>query len=99
LKDLDENIKYICSIYEKRPMTCVSYPWNFSNSIFRDCIFVDHDSKPVRLRTLEEQLAINTEQEINDYCISCGKCCFFGPAACSKLRIVKEGAGDDHDRK
>ena len=54
----------------------------------------------MRLRTLEEQLTINTEEEISDYCVSCGKCCFFGPAACSKLNISGEdGSSVDSPHK
>lgn len=82
--------KYLCSIYEDRPETCKKYPWNFANSMFPECIFIDENSKPMRLRPIEEQLTINTEKEISDYCVSCGRCCFFGPAACSKLKIVEE---------
>ncbi len=86
---------YKCTVYDARPRECIEYPWNFANSIFRDCIFVEEkkEEEP-RLRTIEEQLEINTAGEISNYCISCGKCCFFGPAACSKLRIT-EGEDDD----
>ena len=52
----------------------------------------------MRLRTREEQLTLNTEKEISDYCVSCGRCCFFGPAACSKLRVVEgdeDGGGGE----
>ena len=83
-------MKYLCSIYKDRPLSCINYPWNFSNSIFQNCIFYDAENK--RLRETEEQLKINTEKEISDYCVSCGACCFFGPAACDKLSIV-----DDED--
>ncbi len=81
--------KYICSIYENRPEPCRKYPWNFANSMFPECIFIDETVKPMKLRTIEEQLKINTEEEISDYCVKCGRCCFFGPAACSKLKIVE----------
>jgi hypothetical protein len=90
MDDLKEHNAYVCSIYEKRPMVCVEYPWNFANTIFKDCIFVDATSDEPRLRTMEEQLELNTAAEISEYCVSCGKCCFFGPAACSKLQIIKE---------
>mgnify|MGYP001170407417 FL=1 len=80
--------KYVCSAYEKRPKTCIDYPWNHANSHFVDCIFVDAENK--RLRTIEEQLKINTEKEISDYCVECGLCCFFGPAKCSMLTIIEE---------
>ncbi len=83
--------KYVCSIYEDRPETCRGYPWNFANSMFPDCIFIDETESPMRLRTIEEQLKLNTMKEISEYCVGCGKCCFFGPAACSKLLIIEEG--------
>lgn len=78
----------MCSVYKDRPKPCVGYPWNQANQIFYECQFYDADNE--KLRTKEEQLEINTEEEISDYCIECGRCCFFGPAACSMLRIVKE---------
>ena len=82
--------RFVCSIYKNRPETCKEYPWNFANRIFPECIFVDETVTPMRLRTKEEQLTMNTEQEISDYCVACGRCCFFGPAACSKLIIEDE---------
>ncbi len=82
--------KYLCTIYENRPQACRSYPWNFANSIFAECIFVDETTTPMTLRTIEEQLKLNTEKEISDYCVQCGRCCFFGPAACSKLKVVDD---------
>ena len=81
--------QYLCSIYTDRPETCRKYPWNFANQIFTECQFVDDTVKPVRLRTKEEQLTLNTEEEIQKYCVECGRCCFFGPAQCSMLRIVE----------
>lgn len=89
----EKRYRYTCSIYQDRPISCREYPWNFSNSIFAECIFVDDEVSPMRLRTIKEQLELNTEQEISDYCVSCGRCCFFGPAPCEKLRIVE--VGDD----
>jgi|TARA_R110001599_G_scaffold71320_5_gene199109 Fe-S-cluster containining protein len=80
--------KYVCSIYKKRPEPCIGYPWNHANSHFVKCIFVDVENK--KLRTIEEQLKINTEKEISDYCVECGLCCFFGPAKCSMLTVVEE---------
>ena len=82
--------KYMCSAYKDRPITCREYPQNFANSIFAECIFVDETVKPMRLRTVEEQLKLNTEEEISDYCVECGACCFYGPAKCSKLLIIEE---------
>jgi Fe-S-cluster containining protein len=89
--------RYTCSIYEDRPEVCKKYPWNFANSMFAECIFVDETVKPMCLRTIEEQLTINTEKEISDYCIECGRCCFFGPAPCSKLNITKVGDTDENE--
>ena len=81
-------MKYICSIYEDRPDTCVKYPWNHANQLFGECIFADVENQ--KLRTMEEQLAINTAKEISNYCVDCGRCCFFGPAACSKLKVMSD---------
>lgn len=81
--------KYLCTAYEDRPETCVKYPWNHANQIFPECIFYDAETQS--LRTNEVQLKINTEQEISDYCVSCGRCCFFGPAKCSMLKVVTIG--------
>ena len=78
--------KYLCSIYKERPSPCVGYPWNHANQIFPECIFYDAENE--RLRTPDEQSLINTEEEISDYCVSCGRCCHFGPAACSMLQVV-----------
>ena len=83
----EEKTKYLCSIYDNRPETCRKYPWNHANQIFTECIFFDKENE--KLRTHEEQLQLNTEKEISDYCVECGRCCFFGPAACSMLKIVK----------
>jgi len=80
---------FLCSIYEDRPETCRKYPWNHANQLFAECIFVDVEQN--RLKTMEETLQQYTAAAISDYCVRCGACCFYGPAACSKLRIVKEG--------
>ena len=80
--------KFKCSIYENRPQACKKYPWNNANQIFPECIFYDKESGA--LRTEGEQLKLNTQQEISDYCVSCGRCCFFGPAKCSMLMIIDE---------
>ena len=84
-----KNTKYLCSIYNDRPEACVKYPWNHANQIFPECIFYDAEND--KLRTNEEQLQLNTEQEISDYCVSCGRCCYFGPAKCSMLKVVQIG--------
>jgi Fe-S-cluster containining protein len=83
----DSKLEFKCSIYNNRPITCHEYPWNFANRIFAECIFVDENVSPMRLRPIEEQLTMNTEKEISDYCVSCGRCCFFGPGACDKLIV------------
>ena len=84
----EKKTKFVCGIYGNRPATCKEYPWNFANRMFAECIFIDENVKPMRLRTLEEQLTLNTEKEISDYCVECGRCCHFGPAACSKLIVI-----------
>jgi len=81
-------MKYICSIYKDRPITCVNYPWNHANQIFKDCQFYDEEGN--KLLTMEEVRENKSEEEVNDFCIKCGQCCFFGPAACSKLKIIHE---------
>ena len=80
--------RYECSIYKTRPKTCIEYPWNLANQIFFDCQFLNE--KKDDLLSMEDLLKVKTEEEIGEYCVGCGKCCFFGPAACSMLRIVKE---------
>ena len=84
-KKTDKKKLFVCTIYESRPDTCKGYPWNFANRMYKDCIFVDMENE--KLRTMDEQLKINTHKEISDYCVSCGMCCFYGPAACSKLEV------------
>ena len=84
--------KYVCSIYKDRPQTCIEYPWNFANSHFEKCIFIDVENK--KLRTMEDQLEINTDEEISDYCVKCGACCHYGPARCSKLIVIEEPVDD-----
>ena len=81
-------MRYVCSIYKERPGTCVGYPWNIANQIFEDCQFYDKEGD--KLFTMEEVQQTKTEKEISDFCVSCGKCCFFGPAACSKLLILPD---------
>jgi Fe-S-cluster containining protein len=85
-------MKYICSIYKNRPKTCDEYPWNIANQIFPDCQF--YNSKDDSLVKMEVLLESKTEKEVSDFCVSCGKCCFFGPAACSKLLILSDEEGD-----
>ena len=43
---------------------------------------------------MEEQLEINTDEEISDYCVKCGACCHYGPARCSKLIVIEEPVDD-----
>jgi hypothetical protein len=81
-------MKFVCSIYSDRPQTCREYPWNGTNQLFAECIFVDKEKE--RLRTMEEQLKVNSLKEICDYCVECGQCCFFGPAQCPKLSVIEE---------
>ena len=81
----DKKKLFLCSIYEERPEACRKYPWNHANQLFAECIFVDVDQQ--RLKTMEEMHMQYTDAQISDYCVRCGACCFYGPAACSKLRI------------
>ena len=81
-------VKYICSVYKERPEVCHKYPWNHANRIFEECIFYDKEKRT--LRSIDQQALISTPKEINDYCVGCGRCCFYGPAACSKLIIEKD---------
>jgi len=86
---------YLCSIYATRPECCIGYPWNDANDIFPDCQFYDKENK--KLRTIEEQRLLNTQQEIEQFCCECGKCCMFWHDGkpihqCSALRVV-ESAG------
>tara|TARA_Y100000034_G_scaffold128102_1_gene182141 strand:- start:132 stop:377 length:246 start_codon:yes stop_codon:yes gene_type:complete len=81
-------MKFVCSIYADRPQTCCEYPWNGANQYFADCIFIDMENE--KLRTMKEQLQLNTQKEIEEYCVKCGRCCFYGPAKCSKLQIVED---------
>ena len=81
-------MRYICSIYKERPKTCIGYPWNIANQIFADCQFLN-DAKD-DLLSMEELQETKTDEEISEYCVGCGKCCFFGPAACSMLKIVSD---------
>ena len=92
LKANEENktTLYLCSIYNDRPQTCRDYPWNHANQLFAECIFVDMEKE--RLITKAEALQTYTEKEISDYCVQCGRCCFFGPAACSKLKVIDNQA-------
>ena len=79
-------MKFICSIYKDRPSACVGYPWNLANQIFADCQFLNEAKDD--LLTMEDLQKVKSDEEISEYCVKCGKCCFFGPAACSKLTIV-----------
>ena len=64
----------------------MGYPWNKANQIFADCQFLNESKDD--LLSMEELQKAKSDKEISEYCVACGKCCFFGPAACSKLRIV-----------
>ena len=81
-------LKYLCTIYKNRPQTCKEYPWNIANQIFADCQFLNEAKDD--LLSMEELLQKKSDEEISDFCVKCGKCCFFGPSACSKLKIVDD---------
>ena len=83
---MDKKTKFICSIYSDRPQQCVDYPWNFANQIFVDCQFYDKENE--KLFSNEELLLQKTDKEISEFCVTCGKCCFFGHAKCSKLGVA-----------
>ena len=70
----------------------MGYPWNIANQIFAECQFLNEAKDD--LLTMEELQKTKSEEEISEFCVKCGRCCFFGPAACSKLKIVSE---DDKD--
>jgi len=38
-------MKFVCSIYSDRPQTCREYPWNGTNQLFAECIFVDKEKE------------------------------------------------------
>jgi hypothetical protein len=82
---------HLCTVYENRPECCVHYPWNDANDLFEDCQFYDASTKS--LRTLEDQRKLKSQAEIEQFCVECGKCCFYWENgkpihACSKLKIV-----------
>jgi len=83
---------HLCQVYKNRPECCRYYPWNDGNDIFEDCQFYNQETK--ELRTLEEQLKLNTQQEIEEFCIKCGRCCYYWENgrrihACSQLKVVE----------
>ena len=63
-----------------------------ANQIFPDCQFYDKENN--KLFTREEVQVVKSDEDINEYCIKCGQCCFFGPAACSKLMIINDDEED-----
>jgi hypothetical protein len=82
---------YMCSVYETRPDCCRGYPWNDANEIFPECQFYDAANK--KLLTIEETLKFKTQEEIERYCVECGRCCMFWVdgkviGKCHMLRIV-----------
>ena len=38
---------------------------------------------------MEDLLKTKSEEDIGEYCVECGKCCFYGPAPCSQLNIIQ----------
>lgn len=82
---------HLCTVYDKRPDCCVGYPWNGANEIFPDCQFFDKETS--KLRSLEEQRQTKSQEEIEQFCVECGKCCMFWDngkpvAQCSMLKCV-----------
>jgi len=81
-------MKYLCSIYKNRPGACVGYPWNFANQIFEDCQFLNENKD--ELLSMEELQKTKSEEDISEFCVTCGKCCFFGTTSCSKLLVIDD---------
>ena len=44
-----------------------------------------------RLLSMDELKETKSDEEINEFCVTCGACCFYGPAACVNLTIIDEG--------
>jgi len=66
-----------CKIYENRPKWCKDYPWNEANEIFPDCQFVFVQDGTMYLLPEEQVLKQRTPEEIEEYCLHCGKCCMY----------------------
>lgn len=82
---------HICSIYPQRPIWCRDYPWDTFDDKFDDCQFVKLGTK--ELMSLEEVQKAKSNDDIRDYCLQCGKCCFYWEdgkplVKCSALNIV-----------
>ena len=86
-------MKFVCKLYntDKYPEDCKGYPWNGSNYLFPDCIFVSGDE----LLSEEEVLQTKTKEQVQEYCMSCGKCCCYWEKGkpiygCSATQVVKD---------
>jgi hypothetical protein len=66
-----------CKIYEDRPEWCKGYPWNEANDIFPDCQFVFMQDETTYLLPEEQILKQRTTEEVEEYCLHCGKCCMY----------------------
>ena len=86
-------MKYKCSIYKEEPEHCRDYPWNEANDLFPSCIFYNAETDTII--TEETVLETKTKEELQEYCISCGKCCFYWEDGkpvipCSALEITED---------
>ena len=59
---------------------------NFNPKVLRSVDLTECVEECVRL--IQKDLKNKTDKEISDYCVSCGQCCFFGRAKCSKLSVI-----------
>ena len=39
---------------------------------------------------MEELQKTKSEEDISEFCVTCGKCCFFGTTSCSKLLVIDD---------
>lgn len=71
----------MCKLYgtDKMPEVCKRYPWDF----IRGCIYVSGNM----ILTETDLLKIKTKQEVEEYCLHCGKCC---PNVCGALDILPD---------
>lgn len=91
-------MRHLCQIYKTRPEWCVNYPWSVSyneSDYHDDCQF--YDPKKRELVSADEVLKEKSQKELEEYCVECGKCCFYWYGGqqlhpCSALQIV-DGRG------
>lgn len=89
-------MKYLCQIYQKRPEWCVDYPWSESYDkpdYHDDCQF--YDPQKEELISADQVLKGKNQEELEEFCIECGKCCFYWHDGqplhpCGALQITDE---------